>query len=514
MGAAKHDGLAVPGRVVLAHEPPFQIGDLAVNPPTRQVECGALGETLEPRVMQVLVALYQGGGIVTRDELVERCWDGRVVGDDSINRVVSRLRHIAADIGGGSFAIETITKVGYRLTLAGLGSTRSSAKDEPASSIQSDRRKMVGAIVAAGAAATVGGSVLWQYLGKGDKPPEAKLLYDRALALRDGSTQGDNRQRIAYLREAVRIAPEYGEAWGALALAYRGALLSDPPEEVAGFRERLEEALRQADRYDPGNADAAFARRLQGLFFGRWARMEPVYRDLVRRFPKHPAGHALLGSLLMDVGRWNEAVEALLRSKSHNALAPLLRYKLTVSLWSAGRISEAEHEIDEALRWSTHGAIWQTKIKLLAMTGRPQAALAIVNDPVARPDEATEAHLRRWRLFLDAMISRAPADIDSAVKDLADFARLDTGPPVPQAFQCVMLGRPEVALEMLEGCYLGIGEWSSKRPAEPSSSAAHPLFQPQARALWREPRFEAILSGIGLEQYWRETGTMPDYRRG
>ena len=152
MGAAKHDGLAVPGRVVLAHEPPFQIGDLAVNPPTRQVECGPLGETLEPRVMQVLVALYQGGGIVTRDELVERCWDGRVVGDDSINRVVSRLRHIAADIGGGSFAIETITKVGYRLTLAGLGSTRSSAKDEPAAPIQSDRRKMVGAIVAAGAA--------------------------------------------------------------------------------------------------------------------------------------------------------------------------------------------------------------------------------------------------------------------------------------------------------------------------------------------------------------------------
>ena len=99
--------------------------------------------------------------------------------------------------------------------------------------------------------------------------------------------------------------------------------------------------------------------------------MEPVYRDLAKRYPKHPSGHSLLGSLLMDVGRWNEAVAALLTAKARSAFAPIPRYKLTVALWSAGRVSEAEHEIDEALRWSMHSAIWQTKIKLLAMTGRP-----------------------------------------------------------------------------------------------------------------------------------------------
>jgi hypothetical protein len=38
------------------------------------------------------------------------------------------------------------------------------------------------------------------------------------------------------------------------------------------------------------------------------------------------------------------------------------------------------------------------------------------------------------------------------------------------------------------------------------------MFQPQARTLWRDPRFNRILEGIGLERYWREARRQPDYR--
>jgi DNA-binding winged helix-turn-helix (wHTH) protein/tetratricopeptide (TPR) repeat protein len=513
MGAAKHDGLAVPGRVVLAHEQPFRIGSLRIDPPTRQVELGELHETLEPRVMQVLVALYQAGGIVTRDELVERCWDGRVVGDDAINRVVSRLRHVADGLGNGSFSIETITKVGYRLTVTEPGFAGAGAQSESPGPVDSRRRKMIGAMAVAGTVIAVGAPAAIRWIGGGHgPPPEAEDLYQRALMLRGSASHTDNRQAIGYLREAVRIAPEYGEAWGALAFAYRSAILGGSPAEVAGYDERLQEALRQADRFDPGNADAAFARRITALFFGRWATMEPVYRELAGRFPDHPTGHYTLGSLLMDVGRWREAVEALRTAKARQPLAPITRYKLTVSLWSAGQISEAEHEIDEAMRWSIHSAIWQTKIKLLAMTGRPDTALAVIDDPTGRPADTTEQQLARWRLFLAAMISRSESDIDRAAAGLVASAR-QIATPVPEAFQCAMLGRPELALSILEGCYLGIGEWAAKRPADPVGNAAHPMFQPQAKSLWHEPRFKRILEGIGLEQYWRQTGSLPDYRR-
>lgn len=106
------------GQIDLAREEPFSLGPLIVEPALRQVSIASTSaETIQPRVMQVLVALARAQGqIVSRDALVRQCWEGRIVGDDSINRVISQLRRLAADRGEGCFQIETITKVGYRLT--------------------------------------------------------------------------------------------------------------------------------------------------------------------------------------------------------------------------------------------------------------------------------------------------------------------------------------------------------------------------------------------------------------
>ena len=115
---AQDDDQAVAIR--LNREPPFQLGDVEVHPATRQVLRNGDSETLEPRVMQVLVAFAQAeGSILGHDELIERCWDGRVVGDNAIHRTISKLRDLGLNFGGGAFVIETITKVGYRMSVCG-----------------------------------------------------------------------------------------------------------------------------------------------------------------------------------------------------------------------------------------------------------------------------------------------------------------------------------------------------------------------------------------------------------
>jgi TolB-like protein/Flp pilus assembly protein TadD len=72
---------------------------------------------LQPRVMQVLVALARAQGeVVSRDDLVASCWGGLAVGDDSINRCIQRLRRLAETEAPGSFLITTLPRIGYRLT--------------------------------------------------------------------------------------------------------------------------------------------------------------------------------------------------------------------------------------------------------------------------------------------------------------------------------------------------------------------------------------------------------------
>ena len=67
--------------------------------------------------MQVLVALAHAHGEVrSRDDLIFCCWDGTIVGDDAINRVIGKIRHIALQEGAG-FKVETLPRIGYRLIL-------------------------------------------------------------------------------------------------------------------------------------------------------------------------------------------------------------------------------------------------------------------------------------------------------------------------------------------------------------------------------------------------------------
>ena len=101
-------------RIDLAREPDFRLGGLLVRPSIRQIESSGAPETLEPRIMQVLVALARNRGeVVSRDELVETCWEGRVVGDDALNRCISKIRKLGE--AKGDFRLETIPRVGYRL---------------------------------------------------------------------------------------------------------------------------------------------------------------------------------------------------------------------------------------------------------------------------------------------------------------------------------------------------------------------------------------------------------------
>jgi DNA-binding winged helix-turn-helix (wHTH) protein/TolB-like protein len=106
--------IKAPRGIDLAAEKPFRVGGAAVDPISREARFEGGEERLQPQNLKVLIALArQRGEVVTRDQLVDLCWDGRFVGDDVINRAISTLRQFAERAGG--FTIETVPRAGYRL---------------------------------------------------------------------------------------------------------------------------------------------------------------------------------------------------------------------------------------------------------------------------------------------------------------------------------------------------------------------------------------------------------------
>jgi adenylate cyclase len=71
---------------------------------------------LEPRAMKVLVYLVEHTGkVISRAELEEKIWEGRIVGEDALTNTISKLRRAFADNARHPKIIETLPKTGYRL---------------------------------------------------------------------------------------------------------------------------------------------------------------------------------------------------------------------------------------------------------------------------------------------------------------------------------------------------------------------------------------------------------------
>jgi DNA-binding winged helix-turn-helix (wHTH) protein len=120
---AAHAGSAV----LLARERPFRLAGTLVRPASLELEfqCETVG--IEPRVMQVLVALSRTGGEpASRRQLIECCWGGRVVTDGALNRSIAQLRKLLRDPG---IEITTIPRVGYRLRPAASWSSAVAAAE-------------------------------------------------------------------------------------------------------------------------------------------------------------------------------------------------------------------------------------------------------------------------------------------------------------------------------------------------------------------------------------------------
>ncbi len=93
----------------------FGLGDYYVDVGDHRVFHDAESRHLEPKAMHVLYQLALcAGETVSRQELMDQVWHGRVVVEDALTRIISQLRLTLNDSKMRQ-VIQTVPKKGYRL---------------------------------------------------------------------------------------------------------------------------------------------------------------------------------------------------------------------------------------------------------------------------------------------------------------------------------------------------------------------------------------------------------------
>lgn len=94
---------------------PFRFGDWLVDPGANSIATGVEKRQMEPRTMELLVALCQArGAVLSGDALLIECWGSTQSGDSPLHKTIAQLRRVLGDSASAPRYIETIRMRGYR----------------------------------------------------------------------------------------------------------------------------------------------------------------------------------------------------------------------------------------------------------------------------------------------------------------------------------------------------------------------------------------------------------------
>jgi TolB-like protein len=93
----------------------FRFGDHVLDSERRELRRGTELVALEPQVFDLLVYLVRNRGrVVTKDDLIDGVWDGRIVSDSALTTRLNAARKAVNDSGAAQRVIRTLARKGVR----------------------------------------------------------------------------------------------------------------------------------------------------------------------------------------------------------------------------------------------------------------------------------------------------------------------------------------------------------------------------------------------------------------
>jgi TolB-like protein/Flp pilus assembly protein TadD len=317
-------------------------------------------------------------------------------------------------------------------------------------------------------------------------PPEASDLYFRARAHWVRRTPHDLARALELFQQTIALAPDYARAHSGLADTYA----------VSGFYNYLpaEEAFPAARRYatealsiDPGLADAFATIAYADTYYERdWEAAEAGFLRAIELSPDHAVAHQWYANLLTILGQHDEAIAELRRAVSLEPLSIITRAALPWGLYYARRYDESLARLEEILEVDPEYPLahyWKGWV--LAQTGRMDEAIASLE----LAHELSEGAVITLAALAGAY-GRAGRQ-----QEAVELLTLLTDPertPNPPIYE---VGKAYLALGRTDEAFA----WFERALEERAQQFAFIGVDPEVDALRWDPRFQRLLSEIGLE---------------
>jgi len=154
----------------------YRFGAFALDTQTYELRRDGKAIPVEPQVFGVLKHLIENRDqVVSKEELIDAIWEGRIVSDSALSKRISDVRHAVDDTGEAQTVIRTVPRRGFRFVAdlsgadADSASGMESAKPAPALRVYPDsisiaaaRRWRISLVAAAVVVIIAGGLAWWQ----------------------------------------------------------------------------------------------------------------------------------------------------------------------------------------------------------------------------------------------------------------------------------------------------------------------------------------------------------------
>ena len=309
--------------------------------------------------------------------------------------------------------------------------------------------------------------------------PKAYPLILQAQALSDQQSKAGREQAASVYRQALAIAPNEARAWAGLSRVYVNQALFGERPTVEGVR-LVKEAANNALATDPDNVIAigALARVASDFEFDLPAAARFHQRALELE-PGNLVSLNAAGTMLMFIGRLEEARRLFEYRVAHDPANPTAHYNMAIVLYSARQWDAAIDEYRATLRLSPEVAGAPSGIALALLADKRDAAAAL-KEAEAERDEVS-------RMVAVAMALHGlgrSKEADAALKAFVD----KFGPDQPESIATVHAYRGQTDAAF---------EWLDKAVAIRDPALASALTEPMLDPLHSDPRWLPFLRRIG-----------------